>query len=274
MNSADEVDLDRWTITIEEKQPTLSSTEKVGRALHLRPKKSVSKTWAMNNYFSMGTDASVALDFHTTRLRQPQFFRNRLLNKVWYAALGGKHQFKNLLSFLGLARAIPAPAGTSVLEDETASPNGPVDDDIPPSPSAHEPLSESRLYVDTEAESVDLSDLGALIVLNIPSYGGGGKIYAAAEAEGHPKSRFDDGKLEILGVASPLHLGASVVGLSSPGTGSSSALILPCVVSHCSLTLHQRSWRKQRRSKLKWIEQWRCRLMGSHGFNKVHVALA
>ncbi|KAI8819655.1 ATP-NAD kinase-like domain-containing protein [Fimicolochytrium jonesii] len=222
IDRAAEVEVDRWRVTVAERPNRLTSTEKVGRALHLSTGKPP-KVLMMNNYFSVGTDASVALDFHTTRLRQPQFFRNRLLNKVWYAMYGGKHQLKNLMSFMGITKSLSS-GSLSVLDDDKSpqrsstmrSGDRETIDESFASPGTHEPLSSSWMYLDHEKEGVDLTDVGALLVLNIPSYGGGGKIYATAEADGYPPSLLNDAKLEVLTVASPLHLGASVVGLSSP----------------------------------------------------------
>ena len=36
----------------------------------------------MNNYFSVGPDALMALNFHTHREKTPSFFSSRILNKV------------------------------------------------------------------------------------------------------------------------------------------------------------------------------------------------
>lgn len=36
----------------------------------------------MNNYFSVGPDALMALNFHTHREKTPSFFSSRIINKV------------------------------------------------------------------------------------------------------------------------------------------------------------------------------------------------
>lgn len=37
---------------------------------------------SMNNYFSVGPDALMALSFHTHREKTPSFFSSRIINKV------------------------------------------------------------------------------------------------------------------------------------------------------------------------------------------------
>lgn len=37
----------------------------------------------MNNYFSVGPDALMALNFHAHREKTPSFFSSRIINKVW-----------------------------------------------------------------------------------------------------------------------------------------------------------------------------------------------
>lgn len=41
---------------------------------------------SMNNYFSVGPDALMALNFHTHREKTPSFFSSRIINKVWTAS--------------------------------------------------------------------------------------------------------------------------------------------------------------------------------------------
>ena len=44
----------------------------------------------MNNYWSIGVDAKVALDFHRKREDNPTFFKSRTINKGWYGIYGMK----------------------------------------------------------------------------------------------------------------------------------------------------------------------------------------
>jgi len=42
----------------------------------------VSQVLSMNNYFSVGPDALMALNFHAHREKTPSFFSSRIINKV------------------------------------------------------------------------------------------------------------------------------------------------------------------------------------------------
>jgi hypothetical protein len=54
----------------------------------------------MNNYFGIGLDAKIALDFHQKREEHPEKCRSRTKNMMWFGVLGGKEivakTFKNL----------------------------------------------------------------------------------------------------------------------------------------------------------------------------------
>jgi len=54
----------------------------------------------MNNYFGIGLDAKISLDFHTKREEHPEKCRSRTKNMMWYGVLGGREivhrTYKNL----------------------------------------------------------------------------------------------------------------------------------------------------------------------------------
>lgn len=54
----------------------------------------------MNNYFGIGIDAKISLDFHNKREEHPEKCRSRARNYMWYGVLGSKQwlqrTYKNL----------------------------------------------------------------------------------------------------------------------------------------------------------------------------------
>merc|ERR1712048_1159238 len=71
--------LDRWSVVCR-------GLEHPGRPDFL-PKGERSRH-VMCNYFGIGVDASVALDFHQMRERSPHLFVSRFVNKIWYVKSG------------------------------------------------------------------------------------------------------------------------------------------------------------------------------------------
>eukprot|EP00053_Salpingoeca_punica_P019233 m.193166 g.193166 ORF g.193166 m.193166 type:complete len:1123 (-) comp17594_c0_seq1:472-3840(-) len=78
----------------------------------------------VNNYFGIGLDAKVALDFDTLRKQHPEKCRSRIKNQMWYGVLGGREMFsgtcRNLQSRLevycdGVRLELPKLQGVVVL---------------------------------------------------------------------------------------------------------------------------------------------------------------
>lgn len=51
----------------------------------------------MNNYFGIGIDAKISLDFHLKREEHPEKCRSRARNYMWYGVLGSKEWLQVML---------------------------------------------------------------------------------------------------------------------------------------------------------------------------------
>uniref|UniRef100_A0A672YSC5 Diacylglycerol kinase n=1 Tax=Sphaeramia orbicularis TaxID=375764 RepID=A0A672YSC5_9TELE len=71
---AEVVKMDRWKVQV------------ASKGVYFRKPKVLS----MNNYFSVGPDALMALNFHTHREKTPSFFSSRIINKAVYFLYGTK----------------------------------------------------------------------------------------------------------------------------------------------------------------------------------------
>ncbi|XP_051944988.1 diacylglycerol kinase theta-like isoform X2 [Xyrauchen texanus] len=80
VEEAEEVKMDRWTILLDAQDMTEDGKENG----FLEPPKIVQ----MNNYFGLGIDAELSLDFHHAREEEPDKFNSRLHNKGVYVKVG------------------------------------------------------------------------------------------------------------------------------------------------------------------------------------------
>merc|ERR1712223_28480 len=80
LHTADSLLMDRWQLVVDRNEHP--STEDRGKdKLPLN---------VVNNYFSIGVDAQIALQFHEAREANPQKFNSRIRNKMFYGQAGGK----------------------------------------------------------------------------------------------------------------------------------------------------------------------------------------
>lgn len=56
------------------------------------------RTVTMNNYYSVGIDAKIALGFHQQREKNPTLFKNRTLNKIVYGWHGTRELFSSAVT--------------------------------------------------------------------------------------------------------------------------------------------------------------------------------
>jgi len=95
-------------------------------SLYIRTDGSVPKHQVMSNYFSIGVDAELALQFHTERENHPEKFSSRFQNKTQYFRIGMKNIFGKTLRHLerslevtykkdGIEKQLEIPSGTIAL---------------------------------------------------------------------------------------------------------------------------------------------------------------
>lgn len=146
--------LDRWQLVVE-RNTDAQGDEDNGKGKENLPLNVV------NNYFSLGVDAYIALEFHEAREAHPERFNSRLRNKMYYGQMGGKdlvrRKWKDLSEFVTLD-----------CDGQDMTPK----------------LKEHRVH--------------AIVFLNIASYGGGTHPWGAASGTKEPST--DDGMIEVVGL--------------------------------------------------------------------------
>ncbi|CAG0887545.1 unnamed protein product [Darwinula stevensoni] len=108
VNAGEPVSLDRWCLDVEPNtSPSLpsklSAESTEGEDVPGEPAPPLK---VFNNYFSLGVDAQIALEFHEAREANPEKFSSRLRNKMFYGQVGGKdllqRKWKNLSDMISV----------------------------------------------------------------------------------------------------------------------------------------------------------------------------
>ncbi|KMQ94692.1 eye-specific diacylglycerol kinase [Lasius niger] len=144
--------LDRWQLKVE-RNPDAKNDDDGGKGKESLPLNVV------NNYFSLGVDAHIALEFHEAREAHPEKFNSRMRNKLFYGQMGCKDllltKWKDLSDFVTLE-----------CDGQDMTPK----------------LKEHRVH--------------AILFLNIASYGGGTHPWSASSGTREPA--MDDGLIEVV----------------------------------------------------------------------------
>uniref|UniRef100_A0AAG5CR92 Diacylglycerol kinase n=1 Tax=Anopheles atroparvus TaxID=41427 RepID=A0AAG5CR92_ANOAO len=175
---AEEIRLDRWTVVFHPEDKPEDATPKA------QPNSTVvggaqsednSQIFVMNNYFGIGIDADLCLDFHNAREENPNKFNSRLHNKGVYVKMGLRKM-----------------VGRKMVKE------------------LHKEL---RLEVDGKV--VELPPVEGIIILNILSWGSGANPWGPEKEDQFSKPNHWDGMLEVVGVTGVVHLGQIQSGLRS-----------------------------------------------------------
>nr|XP_022904249.1 eye-specific diacylglycerol kinase isoform X2 [Onthophagus taurus] len=151
ISASETVSLDRWSLEVQ-KNPNCDANEGGKENLPLN---------VVNNYYSLGVDAHIALEFHEAREAHPEKFNSRLRNKMFYGQMGGKDLLKR--KWKGLAEFV-----TLECDGKDLTPK----------------LKELKVH--------------AIVFLNIPSYGGGTHPWNRSMGASEPST--EDGLIEVVGL--------------------------------------------------------------------------
>ncbi|KPM02685.1 diacylglycerol kinase-like protein [Sarcoptes scabiei] len=153
------VQLDRWNLKV---QPNLKAQNHIFSDDDKGAKCNLPLD-VVNNYFSIGVDAHIALSFHEAREAHPEKFNSRLRNKMFYGQAGGKdllqRKWKDLCNYVNLE---------CDGKDFTGR------------------LKELKVH--------------SVLFLNIPSYGGGTRPWPSSSSSCLQSPKTDDGFIEVIGL--------------------------------------------------------------------------
>jgi len=207
---AEEIKLDRWTVVFHQDQdkrmatnpsdstakptttsgPVVKSHKSKGKAILNPPPPQVAlpiaiqegttnedktEMFVMNNYFGLGIDADICLDFHMAREENPNKFNSRIQAKGYYLKTGIRKIMKK---------------GSS--RDFTQD-----------------------IILEVDGKRIDLPPLEGIIIINILSWASGANLWGHERDDKFSRPTHYDGMLEVVGVTGIVHLGQIQSGLRS-----------------------------------------------------------
>nr|CAD7442329.1 unnamed protein product [Timema bartmani] len=176
---AEEIRLDRWTVVFHPEEKTEDKSQQTPNPTAGATNEDNTQIFVMNNYFGIGIDADLCLDFHNAREENPNKFNSRLHNKGVYVKMGLRKM-----------------VGRKLCKD------------------LHK---EVRLEVD--GKLVELPQVEGIIILNILSWGSGANPWGPEKEDHFSKPNHWDGMLEVVGVTGVVHLGQIQSGLRNTDSG-------------------------------------------------------
>ncbi|NXM06448.1 DGKD kinase, partial [Tyrannus savana] len=156
-----------------------------------------SEKCVMNNYFGIGLDAKISLEFNNKRDEHPKKCSSRTKNMMWYGVLGTKELLQR--TYKNLEQRVQLEVQGQGSRDRA----GGVALQRPPRLS---PL------LQCDGVPISLPSLQGIAVLNIPSYAGGINFWGGTKEDnnfGAPS--FDDKKLEVVAVFGSIQMAVSRV---------------------------------------------------------------
>ncbi|GAV03562.1 hypothetical protein RvY_13963-2 [Ramazzottius varieornatus] len=178
---ADEIRLDRWTVVFHPDEKPEGEVKAVAacQVMSNSAAEDNSSMFVMNNYFGIGLDADLALDFHNAREENPEKFSSRLHNKRIYVKMGLRKMVKSR----------SAKSGSRDLQKE--------------------------IELEVDGKLIELPPVEGIIILNILSWGAGCNPWGPERDDVFGKPTHWDGMLEVVGVTGVVHLGQMQSGLRS-----------------------------------------------------------
>ncbi|NWX38498.1 DGKD kinase, partial [Notiomystis cincta] len=156
-----------------------------------------SEKCVMNNYFGIGLDAKISLEFNNKRDEHPKKCSSRTKNMMWYGVLGTKELLQR--TYKNLEQRVQLEVQGWENRDRVEG------------PSLQWPPRLSPL-LQCDGVPISLPSLQGIAVLNIPSYAGGINFWGGTKEDnnfGAPS--FDDKKLEVVAVFGSIQMAVSRV---------------------------------------------------------------